>query len=512
MRRWMLLALPLLVLLVAAAPAQAYHLGGARWPGSPARITYYEATGAKYHWSIAQAAAAWNTSGVRVRFVRVLSRSSAQVVITRSTSLPPNGGYASVGYTSHAYIQLNMGSADKWSFTGVVAHEMGHVLGLDHVRNVCAVMTPTTYVSCSPLWPPKAWQWRCRVLQKDDLAGARARYGGTAVLRPTMFCDKAPKLPPVSSMVATQLSASPLRVSQVTFKLPSRRAKSVSVLRRAGSCPTGPNDPGAEFVGQVSGAPGATVSLHDDTFTALAAGTYCYRAWTYDEWGRAGGAATAQLDYTGPPPVPPANVTAVSQNTLIHPAFDQDPVYLDVTVTTPVLSWVDGADVVMKQGACPADQDDGTYLGAVVTGAGKHVHYGAQVPAAGSWCVAAFSFDSSLRHGAAGATINIVYTEPTAPAPTGGSASLVGSDVQISWAWPATAPSYAALARFDGACPGTITRAEIDTADYQDYVDGSNAATWTDYGPLSGTYCLALYDVDQWGYYSSVLEIQYAVP
>ena len=46
-----------------------------------------------------------------------------------------------------------------------------------------------------------------------------------------------------------------------------------------------------------------------------------------------------------------------------------------------------------------------------------------------------------------------------------------------------------------------------------DYVDGSGAAAYIDYGPLeSGTYCFALYDLDEWGYFSSVLKIQYTVP
>ena len=68
------------------------------------------------------------------------------------------------------------------------------------------------------------------------------------------------------------------------------------------------------------------------------------------------------------------------------------------------------------------------------------------------------------------------------------------------------------IARFDGPCPGTITRGDIDNADYVDFVDGAGAATWIDYAPVSGTYCYALYDSDEWGYFSSVLEIEYTVP
>jgi len=512
MRRSLLIALPLLVLLAGARPAQGYNVGGARWPGSTPRITYYESTPASYHWSIGQAAVAWNTSGVRVRFVRVSRRSSARVVIQRAGSLPSGFGFASIGYQPSSYIQLNMGTTDKWTFAGVVAHEMGHILGLGHVSHGCAAMSPLVYMNCRPEWPRDPWQWRCRMLQRDDLAGAQRLYGGKARLRHSMFCDKEPKTPSVSSIVVTQLRSSPLRISQVTIKLPARVVREVDVLRRAGRCPTGPNDPHAQYVGRATGKPRTTVSLYDDSPISLPAGAYCYRAWTYDEWDRAGGTRSAQLNYTGPPPVPVANVTAVSQNTLIHPGVDQDPVYVDITVTTPTLSWVPGADVVMKQGGCPAGPQDGTSLGSVPPGAGKHVLYGAQIPAAGSWCVAAFAIDSSNRHARAGATVTFVYVPPAAPAPTGGSASLVGGDVQVSWNWPAPAPSYAVIARFDGKCPGTITRQDIDNAPVPEYVDGAGTATWTDYTPSTGTYCAALYDYDQWGYVSSVLEIEYTVP
>ncbi len=513
MRRVVIIAILLLMPLAGARSARAYTIGGTRWPGSPAHITYYETTPASYRWSIAQAAAAWNTSGVRVRLVRVTSRSHAQVVISRSGDVPQGGGYATIGYAQNAYIHLNMGAVDKWSFTGVVAHEMGHILGLNHAVHVCAVMNAVVYVSCNPLWPPNAWQWRCRVLQKDDLAGATHLYGGTPKLRHHMFCDKAPKLPAVSSMVVSEESSSPLRISKVTIKLPRRRVDIVEVDRKAGSCPTAPSDLNAHFVGQVKGKPGTTHSFFDDTPTSLPAGTYCYRAWTFDEWHRAGGSLSTELDYTGPPPVPTADVTAVSQNTLIHPADGEEAVYVDVTVNTPTLSWVDGADVVMKQGGCPVSPTDGsTPLGSVLPGAGKHVLFGAYVPDPGSWCVAAFSFDSSHRYAVAGATTSFVYTPPAAPAPTGGSASLVDSDVQVSWTWPVPAPSYASIARFDGACPATITRADIDNAYYGGAVDGAGAPTWIDNGPLPGTYCYALYDIDTWGYFSSVLKIQFTVP
>ena len=123
---------------------------------------------------------------------------------------------------------------------GTPAHEMGHVLGLEHVLHICALMTPSTYVSCKPEWPSNLWQWRCRVLQKDDLAGAARRYGGNPSCGASMFCEKAPTLPAVKSMVVSQSSASPLRISQVTVTLLARRAEE---RRRAATLGQLPNRP-----------------------------------------------------------------------------------------------------------------------------------------------------------------------------------------------------------------------------------------------------------------------------
>ena len=59
--------------LAAALPASAYayHPSGERWPGRPAVIRYFNATG--YANELGLAAGAWNHSGARVRFVAVWS-------------------------------------------------------------------------------------------------------------------------------------------------------------------------------------------------------------------------------------------------------------------------------------------------------------------------------------------------------------------------------------------------------------------------------------------------------
>ena len=97
---------------------------------------------------------------------------------------------------SSALVELGTGSNPKRCvYTDVIttAHELGHVLGLAHENDKCAVMnSSSTSTSGSgtnpdPDWPSKCTphtdQWYCRVLSKDDLKGAKSIYGGTPAVR-----------------------------------------------------------------------------------------------------------------------------------------------------------------------------------------------------------------------------------------------------------------------------------------------------------------------------------------
>ena len=200
-----------LALLASAEPALAFKIGGSRWSGHPARITYFEATPKGYHESIAMGAKAWNTSGIPVRFVRVKSRGRARIVITQDARIA-GAGFASIGFQSHNYIKLTgcQHGCDRFYLAALVAHEMGHVLGLDHEQRKCSVMNGAElYGTCKPKRPKAPWLWRCRILQRDDLAGARRLYGGRPRLSKHEFCEKQPKPPAVIGLTATALRRAP---------------------------------------------------------------------------------------------------------------------------------------------------------------------------------------------------------------------------------------------------------------------------------------------------------------
>jgi hypothetical protein len=74
----------------------------------------------------------------------------------------------------------------------VVAHELGHVLGLDHEDRACATMN-AYLVKRSPERCQEApeGKWICRLLRADDVRGAVSLYGGTArPIRGPEFCTK----------------------------------------------------------------------------------------------------------------------------------------------------------------------------------------------------------------------------------------------------------------------------------------------------------------------------------
>ena len=306
-----LLAALITVALGLPAAAAGYSLEGGVERQDGRVITYYNAA-PEHEWAVDQAVRAWNESGANVEFTSA-PRSEAEVVIKATTQ--GTSGHASSIRRGDAeprpgdsQVSIPVASSSdpreqRFSVALVAVHELGHVLGLNHEDSGCATMNSTITNAAPKSCPqPPASQWRCRMLEEDDVRGAVALYGGRPDLPSRAYCPKVkpkPKPPPpeppdpLTPAGAVRVSSDPGSSSRVTVRWlnsDSDRIRSAVVARAPGRCPA---KPGGLEQRKVDARPGSQGSA---TFP-LELESACYAVWSRDRSGRLSSEpATAWLD------------------------------------------------------------------------------------------------------------------------------------------------------------------------------------------------------------------------
>jgi hypothetical protein len=297
----LLLALSLTFAMAAcwtATAADAYTTAGPRWPGRVAKITYWNGTNFKAE--LNAAVNAWNNSGARVRFVRA-RRSRAKLRITTTNTPANDGGFgawgiASIGYGSNNYVRLGRRTRGGAALTGVIAHELGHVLGLGHEDGACALLNSVPWAMCDRQKP-------CSILQEDDVRGAIRRYGGRLRAQPGVLCPPAPIAPTIDLIPGSYRA-------QARFKMPSALSVAgYAVAVGIGECPITTPESAPSWTARAGQDITFDVTPFQDPHAA-AGKELCAKIWTLGEGGRVSAQpAVAQKIYAIEPVAPPSGLT-----------------------------------------------------------------------------------------------------------------------------------------------------------------------------------------------------------
>lgn len=286
--------------------AAGYVPGGKTWPGGT--IRYYNLA-ADQAWPVARAVWVWNHSGARVRFVPG-SQADAQLIIGHFTHRRCVGhARGTLGYATRAYVWLprvdeSSSVCNSYASAQAVAHELGHVLGLNHESRGCALMNPTgTWRGAKLCTSPNAWEWRCELLEADDIRGAVALYGG----KPAVRARNCPLYAAMSPPPAFAADASSVE-SGIDFRITRPSLPALPDFLTAAAR----TDGGYALSGKLNSCPtkfasarkyGWEVAIGEDMEISArtAPGRYCYAVWAFDQLGRPSARpAWAWVDVTAP--------------------------------------------------------------------------------------------------------------------------------------------------------------------------------------------------------------------
>ena len=317
-----LLSALLLALTLTIGMASSAAAGPRKWPQG--RITYVDQT--RDPQAVKLAIRAWNRSGIDIRFVKVASARKARLLIRNSKRVPGGcgTGLATLGYPGpgrKGFVNILHGTdADGQGCavpgqTLVLAHELGHVIGLEHNMSGCSLMNTSHTNGVAPTLcldgtadAAKPGRWRCRLMEKVDLTRAKRLYGGKVKVQETEYCDAIDRIPATGPSTATAVTGS-------FFSLTVARAAEPAVPAWLGTWAYG--EPGFE----VHATPNACTAIPGDDATRvgvglwgatpvggsltenlqpLAAGLTCLSVWQFDQgYNFASLASTVMVTSTG---------------------------------------------------------------------------------------------------------------------------------------------------------------------------------------------------------------------
>lgn len=298
-RLWRAVPAALAAAVLIVPQAGAYHGVGPRWPGGV--VPYFNAA-PDQAWALGRAIAAWNASGANVRFVAV-PRSQARLIIRHdpaSLVAACREAFATVGDVPGAAIEIGRlddasPTCNRFQAAVLLAHELGHVLGLEHETAGCALMNPYLNLWGGSLCPHGlAWQWRCGMVMPDDAAGAVALYGGAVPGRLGRLCPMVAYPPPPASLslrlnskagtVALSFERSPTPQAPLFLRTLASGTPGWTLAIARGACPA------AAAVSPLPLYLWPAGERRDSVTEALPSlpGRYCYAVWSVDGLGRVG--------------------------------------------------------------------------------------------------------------------------------------------------------------------------------------------------------------------------------
>ena len=123
----------------AASKRTPYASSGRRW--SKTRLTYRNKS--KYRWAVRRAVYRWNKA-TRIKLIRALRGRRADITISSVATSEAWAGRASLPPGGRVLLNtLAIGDANGGAVASdVVAHELGHALGLVHTSLQCSIMYP----------------------------------------------------------------------------------------------------------------------------------------------------------------------------------------------------------------------------------------------------------------------------------------------------------------------------------------------------------------------------------